>query len=63
MSFQWPHYRADFFALCSCPPVWHGVIPPSCLVHNPPAPGIVWTTTSTTTEPVKRKKKGKGKRR
>lgn len=25
---------------CTCPTVWHGIIPPPCAVHNPPAPGL-----------------------
>jgi hypothetical protein len=32
--------------ICTCPPIWHGVIPPACMVHNPPK----FTTTTTTGE-------------
>jgi hypothetical protein len=49
----------DFYVTCTCPRVWHGVIPPSCQVHNPPPPGVVWTTVITT---PKRKSKKKHKR-
>lgn len=33
---------------CQCPAVWNSVLPPSCPIHNPAAPGVVTTTTNTT---------------
>lgn len=32
---------------CTCPPVWNGVVPPSCPMHNPPLPMTGRTTTTT----------------
>ena len=36
---------------CTCPPIWHGVIPPTCPRHNPATPmGYRLTTTTNTFE-------------
>ncbi|CAB4174167.1 hypothetical protein UFOVP1028_19 [uncultured Caudovirales phage] len=40
---------------CTCPPVWHGIIPPYCQVHNPQPtlnPWAVTTGTSTADYPI-----------
>jgi len=29
---------------CTCPTVWHGIIPPPCPVHNPGVAGSGWTS-------------------
>lgn len=34
---------------CQCPPLWHGIIPPLCPVHNPSTPGWTITTSRDTT--------------
>lgn len=34
----------DYFATCTCPKVWHGIVPPTCSVHNPSP--TTWTTTT-----------------
>lgn len=38
---------------CTCPPIWHGIIPPTCPVHNPALPieYTTWTDTGTTLRP------------
>lgn len=43
---------------CGCPPVWHGVIPPPCPIHNPPKwERATKTTTVTVVAPVVVKKR------